>query len=104
MGSFRAFGMVCAFLPVLAASAGHAVSATTGQGDAGNCAVLAGQSVGADTVIESAQYLPDGGTVGTAKVTIPFCRVVGGPTPTPDSHIGFEVWLPPAATWNGKFQ
>jgi feruloyl esterase len=104
MGSFKAFGMVCAFLPVLAASAGKAVSVPTGQGDAASCAALAGQSVAADTVIGSAQFLPEGGLVGTAKVTIPFCRVIGVATPTPDSHIGFEVWLPPPAAWNGKLQ
>ena len=34
---------VCALLPVLAASAGHAVSAAAGQGDAASCAALAGQ-------------------------------------------------------------
>src|SRR3954469_25273978 len=96
MRCFKAFVMVCAFLPVLAASAGHAVSATAGQGDAAGCAALAGQSVAADTVIESAQYLPDGGTVGTTKIALPFCRVIGVATPTSDSQIGFEVWLPPA--------
>jgi feruloyl esterase len=24
--------------------------------------------------------------------------------PTGDSHINFEIWLPPAARWNGKFE
>ena len=32
------------------------------------------------------------------------CRIVGEATPTKDSRIGFEVWLPPASVWNGKFQ
>ena len=32
----------------------------------------------------------------TTKVGAPFCRVIGVATPTSDSHIGFEVWLPPA--------
>ncbi len=31
-----------------------------------------------------------------------FCRVQGVESPTPDSHIQFEVWIPSA--WNGKFQ
>jgi feruloyl esterase len=31
-----------------------------------------------------------------------FCRVAGVATPTADSKIGFEVWLP-VAGWNGKF-
>jgi len=29
------------------------------------------------------------------QVSVPFCRIVGVATPTSDSHIGFEVWLPP---------
>jgi feruloyl esterase len=33
-----------------------------------------------------------------------FCRVAGTLKPTPDSDIRFEVWLPLAAAWNGKFQ
>src|SRR5260221_9825244 len=31
-----------------------------------------------------------------------FCRVTGTATPTSDSDINFEVWLP-ATAWNGKF-
>ena len=47
---------------------------------------------------------PTAARVGTTQVDVPFCRIVGVATPTSDSHIGFEVWLPPAAAWNGKFQ
>ena len=60
-----------------------------------------GRAIAPNTVIQSAEYLPEGSTVGTAKVSIPFCRVIGVATPTADSHIGFEVWLPPASGWNG---
>jgi Tannase and feruloyl esterase len=31
-----------------------------------------------------------------------FCRVVGYATPTPQSHIGFEVWLP-EKNWSGRY-
>ena len=38
-------------------------------------------------------------------MTLPgFCRVEATATPTADSKIGFEVWIPPVASWNGKFQ
>jgi feruloyl esterase len=37
-------------------------------------------------------------------VSVPLCRVVAFAAPTSDSHIGFEVWLPVAESWNGKFQ
>ena len=33
-----------------------------------------------------------------------FCRVAGVTKPTSDSEIKFEVWLPTAASWNGKFE
>ena len=32
-----------------------------------------------------------------------FCRVTGSIRPTDDSDIRFELWLPAAASWNGRF-
>ncbi len=44
------------------------------------------------------------GTIGPeVSVRMPFCRVVGKIKPTPDSDIGFELWLPARVDWNGKF-
>lgn len=43
------------------------------------------------------------GTRPGLKVSASFCRVVGFIEPVAGSHIGFEVWLPPAETWNGRF-
>jgi len=43
------------------------------------------------------------GTPPGQKTSIPFCRVAGFAAPTSDSHIAFEVWLPAAASWNGKY-
>jgi len=43
------------------------------------------------------------GTPQGLKVSVPFCRVAGFARPTSDSHISFEVWLPLAANWNGKY-
>jgi feruloyl esterase len=43
------------------------------------------------------------GTPAGLKVSVPFCRVAGFSAPTSDSHIGFEVWLPIAANWNGNY-
>jgi feruloyl esterase len=43
------------------------------------------------------------GTPPGQKVSVPFCRVAGFAAPTSDSHIAFEVWLPLAASWNGKY-
>ncbi len=33
-----------------------------------------------------------------------FCRVIGVATPSADSVINLEVWIPATAAWNGKFQ
>jgi len=39
----------------------------------------------------------------TQKIQAPFCRIQAYSTPSNDSHIGIEVWLPDAANWNGRF-
>ena len=69
-----------------------------------SCAALAGRTIAPNTKIESAEFLADGGTVGSTKIDVAFCRAIGAATPTSDSHIGFEVWLPPASRWNGNFR
>ncbi len=106
MRSLKKLGLVCAVLPFLSASAWHgpALAAPSRPSDAQACAALAGQHIAADTLIQSAEYLPGGGKMGNSQVALPFCRVIGVATPTSDSHIGFEVWLPPASRWNGKLR
>ena len=42
-------------------------------------------------------------TAEDLSVAVPFCRIEGFSAPTSDSHIGFEVWLPDPANWNGRF-
>jgi len=44
-----------------------------------------------------------GGKVPARKIQVPFCRIEAYSTPSSDSHIGIEVWLPAAENWNGKF-
>lgn len=43
--------------------------------------------------------LPARGAASPITVSKPFCRVEG----VIEKEIGFEVWLPPAADWNGKY-
>ncbi len=93
-----------ALAPFLLSGAVHAAGPSSGQGDAQSCSALTGRTIAPNTVIESADYMAEGGTVGATKVSAPFCRVIGLVTPTTDSHIGFEVWLPPMSQWNGKFR
>lgn len=107
MGWLARIGFVLALSPLLAGSAGLAAPPAP-RDDAAGCAALQGRTVAAHTVIESAQWKPEGDTVKTsaasATVTQPFCRVIAVATPTPDSRIGFEVWLPPLSAWNGDFR
>src|SRR5205085_1564803 len=92
---------IATLLPALAASSQAAKPAS---GDAASCAALAGKTIAPNTAVQSAEYLAEGGTVGGTKIDTPFCRVIGVATPSSDSRIGFEVWLPPASRWNGKFR
>ena len=104
----KTFVSVLALLPVLGLSASsdraRAAAPATGHGDAKSCAAMAYRTIAPGTVVTSAGYYPQGTSVGSIKVDVPFCRVIGVATPTDDSHIGFEVWLPPAGAWNGDFQ
>ena len=69
------------------------------------CASLAGLTL-PDTTITAVQSFmggtfnaPDGGVYPSLPA---FCRVAAKLTPTPDSDINIEVWMPPSA-WNGRF-
>jgi hypothetical protein len=60
-----------------------------------------------DTTLGTAESRPPGDfnpPQGRALRNLPaFCRIAGRITPSSDSDIRFEVWLP-SAGWNGKFQ
>ena len=78
---------------------------TAGPGK-GACESLASLRL-ANTTITVAQPITGGlftppGTTGPITNLPPFCRIAGEITPTPDSHIRFEVWLP-LDHWNGRF-
>jgi len=46
-----------------------------------------------------------GGNQASPYAMLPaFCRVAVTLTPSPDSDIKIEVWLPDSSAWNGKFQ
>lgn len=110
-GSFvRKKLLLAALLPAIPA----AISLTTASAPAAadSCASLSGLSL-SHAKIDSAQNIPagnfsipparPGGRNQTYKDLPAFCRVAATLTPTPDSNIKIEVWMP-AANWNGKFQ
>ena len=73
---------------------------------AGSCASLHGLSIPDLTIGQAADVAAGSFTPATApalKLDVPaFCRVAATATPTPDSQIGLEVWVPSGGAWNGK--
>ncbi|MDB6001846.1 MAG: hypothetical protein JWP52_3545 [Rhizobacter sp.] len=72
--------------------------------DAAACTDLQTAKYGDNTTVSSATYVTSDLTIGTTVVAAPFCRIQALAKPTADSQIGFEVWLPPLASWNSKYQ
>lgn len=79
-----------------------------------NCLSLRNQKLD-NVTITSAAFLndPQGftlpdtpgmfGTPKGMKTMAQFCRVVGFIEPAKNSHISFEVWLPPVEKWNNRY-
>jgi Tannase and feruloyl esterase len=69
------------------------------------CADLARLTV-PGVAVSSAEVVPAGpfspGDRGGTGTVPPFCRVRAVATPSSDSHINIEVWIPAAGSWNGK--
>src|SRR6266850_6256284 len=67
------------------------------------CASLTSPAPDTWTITSAAMTAP--GTVNGNAVSVPFCRVQGVATPSSDSQIKFEVWLPAtAAAWTGRMK
>ena len=107
-----AAALAVALVPMLAQVATPAASAGT------SCSNLAALTI-PNVTIKSATAFPAGPFTppgaqaaadgqpqrGPAAMTLPaFCRVEATARPTSDSDIKFEVWIPPAEAWNGKFE
>ena len=94
-------GLALSMIPVVAQTLTPAAAAGT------SCPNLAALTIPGVT-IRSANAVPAGPFTppGSANaMTLPaFCRVEATARPTSDSDIKFEVWIPPAEAWNGKFQ
>ena len=72
---------------------------------AATCASLAGLAL-PDTTITAAQSIPAGTYTapdGEVFTNLPaFCRIAATLTPTSDSDINMELWMP-FSNWNGKY-
>ena len=61
-------------------------------------------AVGQTSVVRAGGFAPPGGRGNAPFAEAPsFCRVTMKLTPTEDSNIAVEVWLP-LSGWNGKYQ
>jgi len=74
-----------------------------------NLSLPHGQITAAETVTGGTFNTPPGCTTGSTGCTtntgLPqFCRVAGTGTPTNDSIINFEVWIPTDSSFNGKYE
>lgn len=95
-------------IPALSAALALAAARTaTAQPDPGkSCAALAAQSLESTTIksaeaVTSGTFSPPGSSNPIANLP-PFCRVVGVISPTKQSEIVFEVWMP-LEKWNGRY-
>jgi feruloyl esterase len=81
--------------------------ATATSASAATCESLVSLSL-PNISITAAQTIPAGDYTAANGQTYPnlptFCRVAATATPTSQSQINFEVWMPPADTWNGIFR
>lgn len=77
-----------------------------GQATAATCESLVSLKL-PETTITTAESIPAGTYVAPDGQVFPnmpaFCRVAATLTPTSDSQIGIEIWMP-ASTWNTKFE
>jgi Tannase and feruloyl esterase len=97
-------------LPAAAAFAAqhqNAVSSGAADPEAGSCAALTGSRLAEGASVVEATAVSAGALKISDLLTVSnlpaFCRVQGISSPTADSHIHFEVWLPRRAVWNLRF-
>ncbi len=61
-------------------------------------------SITSAALVPAGDFNAQAGPVKTSLHLPEYCRVQGVARPTNDSEIKFEVWLPAARSWNGKFE
>ena len=80
-----------------------ACAAATPAPAAGGCEALRGWATGSARVLAAERLTPPASVDGVA-LSVPLCRVQGVARPAADSDIRFEVWLPDAAAWSGRYK
>lgn len=96
--------LLIAFAAAVAAAASGFLTVSAAGTPCTNLAALTipGVTVRSASVFAGGPFTPPG---AQSSMTLPaFCRVEATARPTSDSDIKFEVWIPSAETWNGKFE
>jgi feruloyl esterase len=97
----------CKVVCLISAVAWAGFSAAAVSAEAATCESLTSLNL-PEIAITAAQTIPAGNYTaanGQTFANLPtFCRVAATATPTSQSNINFEVWMPPAGTWNGIFR
>ena len=103
---FRSLTLVAAASRLACVAAGGLLAHSAHAAE--NCAGLVGTPVPTAQITSAMLVTPPvtlTGPGGTGTVTVPFCRVMGVATPSGDSQINFEVWLPPTkSAWTGRLK
>src|SRR5215203_4925049 len=103
-------GALVALAPLLLFRTGVGAADADAAAAGSACAELAALALPGATIVSAtevqAPFTVSRGT-GSASIDVsapfPFCRVAATLTPSKDSDIHAEVWLPDAAHWNGRF-
>ena len=99
----RSMLLILAAAAVLHSQAAHAATC-----ESITSLALPNTRITSSTVVSAGAFTPpvDGGRApARSYATLPaFCRVTATLTPSRDSDIKIEVWLPERSTWNGQFQ
>jgi feruloyl esterase len=94
-------------LLLIASAVSVAMTAVTASARGETCESLASLSL-PNITISAAQSIPAGNYTAANNQTFTnlptFCRVAATATPTSQSEINFEVWMPPAGDWNRIFR
>lgn len=74
-----------------------------------DCGTLTQMKLGHVTITDAKEVPASSASTPMAGEEIPvaktdYCRVQGTSRPTADSEIRFELWIPSASAWNGKFE
>ena len=80
-----------------------ALAAGAAPAAADSCGSLTALKLPNTTIVSAASYTAGETITGAVTAPVALCRVVGKLTPSSDSNINFEVWMP-TSNWTGRYE